>query len=540
MAGKRYPLLELRDTAYEAAGPAHERMKNEISLYRNEDYTGESWIKRFKRSVTRSISPQINTAINRLIPIFTEQMAHINVEPIRSNTSELERMATDELQEHLDTLEAIDSEAEELRTLILHNQAMGNAISKIVYDADAEVVRAVAINPLRFAPSPYITRSDFRGGGYVVHSTYHNYMTVQKKYPGAPIPNKKYNDKELMGGNIRVDEIYMTGEIARTIEIPQSKESTMVIATIVDDEPYQASHDDFWYPSFPFAHWRNFLDVSSNGKPTDFWGYGYATLLEPQQKVLDEFLANYMWITRNLATGRLLAREGVLDQEQLSNSSGDIINVRNLQRSEPIGNAVQFLQNPEAPVSLLNMIQLVGGYINQQVPSLSPVFAGESPGASTSGRAISSLQTAVFNQLADNIRDMNAFRERRARIRLNFVQQFAKKSMKPNQWRMGYDLPELSEEARYQPFMVSTPDTAALPQTPLGKLQVIGMLMGMGLQIKPERLMEMVGLKSSYGLSESDLIQAVTPPKGLSLSNPQSPIDEALLAGLETVPKVER
>ena len=112
--------------------------------------------------------------------------------------------------------------------------------------------------------------------------------------------------------------------------------------------------------------------------------------------------------------------------------------------------------------------------------------------------------------------------------------------MKPNQWRRGYDLPELSEEARYQPFMVSTPDTSALPQTPLGKLQVIGMLMGMGLQIKPERLMEMVGLKSSYGLSESDLIQAITPPKGLSLADAKLPIDEALLAGLETVPKTER
>ena len=130
MAAKIHPLLELRDAAYEAAAPAHERMKNEISLYRNEDYTGESWIKRFKRSVTRSISPQINTAINRLIPVFTEQMAHVNVEPIRMDASELERLATDELQEHLDNLEAVDSETEELRTLILHNQAMGNAISK--------------------------------------------------------------------------------------------------------------------------------------------------------------------------------------------------------------------------------------------------------------------------------------------------------------------------------------------------------------------------------------------------------------------------
>ena len=202
MAAKIHPLLELRDAAYEAAAPAHERMKNEISLYRNEDYTGESWIKRFKRSVTRSISPQINTAINRLIPVFTEQMAHVNVEPIRKDASELERLATDELQEHLDNLEAVDSETEELRTLILHNQAMGNAISKTVYDPTTEMVRAVAINPLRFAPSPYATRSDFRGGGYVVHTTYHNYMTVSKKYADAPIPNKPYNDRALMGGNI--------------------------------------------------------------------------------------------------------------------------------------------------------------------------------------------------------------------------------------------------------------------------------------------------------------------------------------------------
>ena len=135
---------------------------------------------------------------------------------------------------------------------------------------------------------------------------------------------------------------------------------------------------------------------------------------------------------------------------------------------------------------------------------------------------------------------MNAFRERRARIRLNFIQQFAKRSMQPNRWRLGYDLPELSLEARYQPFMVSTPDTASLPQTPLGKLQVISMLMSMGVHIKPDRLMEMVGLKSSYGLSEADLVQAITPPAGLSLGDPQSPIDEAAVAGVEQVPRGER
>ena len=240
---------------------------------------------RFKRSVTRSISPQINTVINRLIPIFTEQMAHVNVDPIRSDTTELGQLASEELQEHLDSLEAVDAETEELRTLLLHNQTMGNAISKIICDPDSEMVRAVAINPLRFAPAPDVSRSDFRGDGYVVHTTDHNYMTISKKYPGTQVSNKRFNDKELMGGNIRGDEMQMTGEMARTIGIPQSKNSNMVVAIIVDDEPYQASHDDFWYPSFNYAHWRNFFDVRTNGVPTDFWGYGYPALLEPQQKV---------------------------------------------------------------------------------------------------------------------------------------------------------------------------------------------------------------------------------------------------------------
>ena len=235
MAAKRYALLELHDATYEAAAPAHSRMENEISLYRNEDYTGESWIKRFKRSVTRSSSPQINTAINRLLLIFTEQMAHVNVDPIRSDTTELEQLATKELQEHLDSLEAVDAETEELRTLILHNQTMGNAISTIIYDPDSEMVRAVAINPLRFAPAPDVTRSDFRGGGYVVHTTYHNYMTISKKYPGAQVSNKRFNDKELMGGNIRVDEMQMTGE-----KVPMPDTSSLPQALTGDGEKLKA------------------------------------------------------------------------------------------------------------------------------------------------------------------------------------------------------------------------------------------------------------------------------------------------------------
>ncbi len=130
MAAKRHARLELRAAAYEAAAPAHSRMENEISLYRNEDYTGESWIKRFKQSVTRS---------------------------------------------------------------------------------------------------------DFRGGGYVVHTTYHNCMTISKKYPGTQVSNKRFNDKELMDGNIRSDEMQMTGE-----KVPMPDTSTLPQALTGDGEQLKA------------------------------------------------------------------------------------------------------------------------------------------------------------------------------------------------------------------------------------------------------------------------------------------------------------
>lgn len=528
------PLLELRESAFEAAAPAHDRMKEDMRLYRNEDYQGDTWIKRFKRSVSRSISPQVSVVVNRLIPVFTEQTGRVEVRPMEPAAGELEWLSITELQEHLDTQEAVDAESEEMRTLILHNQLMGNGISKIVYDPTMELVRSVTINPLRFAPAANTTRSDFKGCDYVVHSTYHNFATIRRKYPRAVIESEDQNS--LLGGNVRVDEIYMRPWAAEMAKMPMEKEMQMGVAILVDNKPYEFINDPYWYPDIPFSHWRNFLDVGVQGKPTDFWGVGFGTLLEPQQKILDEFLANYMWITRNLATGRLFARAGVVDQEELGNSSGDIVEIRNLGTNEPIGNAIQFAQTPEVPVSLMNMIQMVTEFINAQAPSASDVFIGKSPGANTSGRAISSLQTAVFNQLSDNVRDMNAFRERRARIRLNFIQQFSKRSMRENDWRRGYDLPELSEDTRYQSFKTHVPDTSSLPQTPLGKLQVLSMLMGMGIQIRPGRVMEIVGLAKSYGIREDDLIQMITPPQGLSMSN----IDEQATAGVETVPSTER
>ena len=538
---KQHPLLNLRDAAYEASEIAHRRMRSEIALYRNDEYTGDSWIKRFVPSVKRSINPKITNTINRLIPVFSEQIAHINLEPMREDPSRWDLLALEELEEHLEVSESVDSESDELKTLIIHNGIMGNAVSKIVYDRDDEIVRAISINPLRFAPDPSLTRSDFVGAGYVVHTVYHSIAEVKRRFPGAKLRDRHNKKDSPLAGKIRVDEIILKKRSAMDAGIAGAREADLTVAIIVDDKPYRAWHDPLWYPSFPYAHWRNFLDVMDRGgSGQEFWGYGYASLLEPQQKLLDEFLSAYIRATRNLATGRMLSIEGAIDQEQISNSSGEIINVkRPSETNEPIGNLVQFTNAPDPPVTFLNMIQLVNQIIDDQAPSLAPVFVGEAPGASSSGRAINSLQQAVFNQLSDNVRDFNAMRERRARIRLNFIQQFSRQSVKPNRWRLGYDLPPITEEARRMPFKLMTPDVSSLPQTPAGKMQLLLMLQQLGLIIKPERVSELIGLKSAYGVSEEDLVQMGQPGMGQPGTVDPS-MDMATMTGAEPVPPAER
>ena len=137
------------------------------------------------------------------------------------------------------------------------------------------------------------------------------------------------------------------------------------------------------------------------------------------------------------------------------------------------------------------------------MPSLSPVFAGESPSANASGRAISHLQFANFSQLSDNIRELNEFRKRRKRIKLSLLQQYAKEPYKPHMWRSGLDLKvPFPKEARHVGFQLTMPDLTTLPNTPAGKLQMLNQLVALG--FIPNDPLNLLGLSNGYGWTQED------------------------------------
>ena len=139
--------------------------------------------------------------------------------------------------------------------------------------------------------------------------------------------------------------------------------------------------------------------------------------------MLDEMIANLILIVRNQAVGRFLSKEGALDMEQVLPIHG-----LNIEINEPFTiEDIKHLPPDVIPPVILEFIQYVTQIMMEQVPSLSSVFAGESPHGGASGRAIASLQYANFSQLSDNIRGMNSFRQRRARQKITCLQQFARR-----------------------------------------------------------------------------------------------------------------
>lgn len=506
---RQHPVANMRDAAFEAAKPAHSRMQKELALFRNDDYTDKStWVNRLKRAVKKSLNPQARAAVHRLIPVFTESMTKLNITPSRTDANEIEWDAAEELEAHLATVESLDSESDQLKDLVLHNQAIGNCISKIYYDETTKLVRSVTIDPTRFAPAPNATRSDFHACPYVTHTVYKSPQYAKRNYPGCIIDHD---------GPVRIDEVYMTIERAMDLKLPMAdKDSYLALAVLINDMLYRVWYDPFYYPSFPFAHWKGYSDLLLDGRATGFWGYGLGELLEPMQRLLDEFLSAYIWSARNLATGRIAARAGALDQDKLSNSSGEVVTVDPAGKYEgkAIGDIIQMMNSPEPPVSLLNMVQLVKNAIQEETPSLSDVFVGKSPGGNASGRAINSLQGASLNQLSDNLRDMQHFRERRARIKLVFMQQFNEPS-DPRLQKMGYNLKRLSQDAKLLAFLISSLDVGSFPQSLQGKIQVLLVMAQLGYKLSSEKTMGFLGLDEGYGLTDSDFEPIpVAPPGG--------------------------
>ena len=247
--------------------------------------------------------------------------------------------------------------------------------------------------------------------------------------------------------------------------------------------------------------------------------------------MLDEMIANLILIVRNQAVGRFLTKQGALDMEQILPIHGLNIEINEPHTIED----VKHLPPDQIPPVIFEFVQWVTQLMMDMVPSLSETFAGDSPHAGASGRAIASLQYANFSQLSDNIRGMNAFRMRRARQKISLVQQFARRPAQAHLWRGGLDLKDpFPEEARFIGYHINIPDSTALPNTPAGKLQFIQILAQLGRM--PKDPLEMLGLTKGYGWKADDFIEPMPPMVGPG----GQPINEQAAVGAEPAPPIER
>ena len=520
-------LTELRDDAFSASQDAHNRMKREMAIYKNEGYLdGSVSLGSLKPLVQASLDPKVTNAINRMLPAFLEQTARIEIQADRHAQNEEEFILVQDLQNWMDMMDEVDSEASQLNALVTHNLAIGNTIGKVFYDWKHGVVRAPPIDPLTFAPDPRCTRMDFADADYVCQTNWHRGMDIKDDYD---IPMEDVSDWERAGH--RVDEMWLTKEKAEDCGVNiKNCRTPMVLATLINDKISRVQESPFWWPGFPYVAWRNFLNLLGDGKPHDFWGYGYGTLMWPQQKLLDELLANLVLINRNISVGRFITTHGTLDRERILAEHGIIVELNEGKNMDDL----QHLPPEELPAALVQFVLQVSQTADGMAPSLNPVFTGDAPFSGASGRAVNNLQAASFNQLSGNVAAMNEFRLRRARIKVTMIQQFARKPLKPHLWRGGLDLPEVfPDDARKIGYQLVMPDSTSIPNTIAGKLQVVQFLQSSGYSLAPDRLLEFIGLDRGFGLKAEDLLVPGIPQGG-------GQMDEEVLSGQEAALSAER
>ena len=206
--------------------------------------------------------------------------------------------------------------------------------------------------------------------------------------------------------------------------------------------------------------------------------------------------------------GRFIAEDGAIDEDFFSQMYGAIIRLN----PEKNLSSIQHLEPESIPPEIMLFVNFITNTMTDMMPSLSQVFAGEQPHANQSGKAIQSLQIANFNQLSDNIREMNEFRMRRKRIKLALTQQFARRPVEPYLWRGGLDMQDpFPEESRHIGFKLTSPDLTSLPNTTAGRIEVLERMAALG--YLPRDPFELLGITKGYGWTQDDFVQIPIAPQ---------------------------
>ena len=538
-------LIQIRDEAFAEAAKSHDRIRFELAIFRNDGYAnqfGENQrVGALNAQVTESLVPQISTGCIRLIPAFKEQQSEIKIESDKPAPEEYDQILIENLNNWNKMYEEVYDEGMAMRAAIYRNLTVGNAIDKIKYDPDRRLVCAEGINPTSFAPDPSGSQSNFSDSMYVCQKNWHDRRHIEHHYPGAELTKKEYSfgtslhhKKKAYLPEHRVDEIWMRRDIAEDVGIDVSQTNRrIIVAKLINDRLYKAQGSPYWYPEFPYAHWRNFLDCFEDGKNHNFWGYGYASLCWTQQKVLDEFVSNFIHILRNLGVGRIIVEDGAIDEDFLTQMHGAIIR---LNEGKTI-DSVQPVPPESVPPEIMQFAAFITGIMTEQMPSLSDTFAGEQPTGNPSGKAIQSLQYANFSQLSDNIGEMNQFRMRRQRTKYALIQQFARRPIEPYLWRGGLDMQDpFPKEARHIGYKLTMPDLTSLPNTTAGRIEVLERMSAMG--FIPKNPFELLGITRGYGWTEEDFIRIPLVPPGAEGAAPQ--MNVAAANGQEPAMRSER
>ena len=491
MARRSQRLCELRDNAFSASETAHTRMVKERAIYHSTVYNDDSVrIGGMRPLVAESLDPRVASSVNRLIPAFVQQAPPIEVFPDKTSAKDteagqIEVIYSGKIKDWMMMLDGVDSEADHIRTLVYHNLVYGTAISKPYWDWRNNTYRAVAIDPLTFAPDPAGSRIDLADSDYVCHRNRRTGLKILLRY-GIEMKDP--------WGNYDVDEMWIRKNLANWAGIRAEESQTPIVRALMIDDKIQdefCTENPFWFPGFPFSCWRNFHELIP-GKAQAFWGYGYGTLLWPEQKILDEVWANIVYIMRRISVGRMLAKQGVLDPDVNHLDSGAVIEL--LEGAEITD--VTELGTVDVPAALFNIVQFIGEIINGQVPSNNDVFVGEAPFEGASGKLVANLQQAAYSQLGENLIGFNTFRIRRARQKISLIQQFARRPLVPHAWRAGVDLPDsFPEDARYIGCHPKIRDASMFPDTPAGKWQMLQLILSAGYVISPEKLIEIFGIQ---------------------------------------------
>lgn len=540
---KNQSLIDLRDEARGASKSAHDRMKFEQMVYEsNDSYPSGSKIGKVNSIAMSSIDPKIRKAVVRLNNAFEEQMARIQVQPDRTDHTLEHIELCEDIQNWVEMNDDASGEGEELRTAILHHNVYGQAITKACWDHGDSVARMKSIHPMNFHVDPACSMQDLSDAEHCWHSEFQTARYIKRDYPDFDIPLKP--KREGVFGReqeevYRVDEGWIRKERALEAGV-KCKDAThdIVLAVIIDDKIVGAWESPYWWPDMPFVGWRNFTGLCDKGQLShNFYGYGYGTFMWPQQKLLDELLANLVLIVRNLSVGRFVTRRGALEMSRVLAEHG--LNIE-LEEGYDVQRDIEHLPPDAVPEALFKFTMYVVELMEDMAPSLNPVFTGNEPSPGSSGRAINSLQYAAHSQISSNVRQNNEFRLLRERMKVTMLQQFAKQVLRPHKWRGGLDLPErFPHDARWIGYQLAMPDTTAMPNTPAGKLQVVQMLASMGHYLTPDKLIQLLGLDKGYGIKAEDFVAMGLQP-GMTTGGGAPQVDEQAVSGLEASMSAER